>query len=262
MKSKKTLLLSALGIALLVAAVSVVTAAADPVPPPPADPHAGLRAQVGEKLWLSADQQTKLDALRGQQRAELEALKANKDLSREQRREKAMAVLENYRGQMRAVLTPEQQEKMGAIRGMIGEKMAQRAHGAQRFHQARGDRQGAGRGQAMPPQRQPNPMQIVAMGERIKDHMAEQLGLTDEQRDKLDHLGREFRTQQRALAKKHMEDMRAVLTPEQQQKAQELKQRSPRGGRPQHPRVGLNDEPEEMMVADNDFDSDDMPPGN
>lgn len=246
------------------AAVSVVTAAADPVPPPTADPHAGLRAQVGEKLGLSADQQTKLDALHVQQRADLEALKANKDLSREQRREKAMAVLKNYRGQMRAVLTPEQQEKMGVIREKFVDKIGQRAHGANRFHQAGGKRQGAGpgHGQAMPPQRQPDPRQIVAMGERIKDHMAAKLGLTDEQRDKLDHLGREFRAQQRALAKQHMEAMRAVLTPEQQQKAQELKQHSPRGGRGHQPRVGLNDEPEEMMVADGDFDSDDMPPGN
>ena len=261
MKNKTPILVSALGLAMLVAGISVA-AAADSLPPPaapaPAGPQDDFRARIADKLGLSAEQQKKLAELRGKQRAELDALKADQSLAPDTRREKAMAVYENYRTQMKAVLTPEQQEKMAAFREKMGERMAQRGHGPAQF---RGGPDGAGHGhgQMMQPQGHPNPLAIVAIGERIKDRMAEKLGLTNEQRDKLEHLGRDFRAQQRELAKKHLEEMRAVLTPEQQKKAEEFKQHFRHGG-PNHPPIAeMGGEPAGLMVAGLGEMPDDMP---
>ena len=264
MKNKTSLLVSALGLAMLVAGLSVAAIAADSPPPPiapaPAGPHDDFRAHIADKLGLNADQQKKLEELRGKQRAELEALKADQSLTPDARRGKAMAIFENYRTQMKAVLTPEQQEKMGALREKMGERMVQRGHG-ERFNRGHGGPGGPGHGQMMQPQGHPNPMAIVALGERIKDHLAEKLGLTNEQRDKLEHLGRDFRAAQRELAKKHMEEMRAVLTPEQQKKAEEMKQHFHHGapGSDHRPVAEMGGAPEGLMVADLGEMPDDMP---
>ncbi len=259
MKNKTSLLVSALGLAMLVAGISAAAIAADSPPPPaapaPAGPHDDFRAHVAAKLGLSADQQKKLDELRGKQRAELEALKADQSLAPDARRGKAMAIFENYRTQMKAVLTPEQQEKMATVRKKVGEKMAQRGHGPAQF------RGGPGHGQAMQQQGHPNPMAIIALSERMKDRIAEKLGLTNEQRDKLEHLGRDYRAQQRDLAKKHMEEMRAVLTPEQQKKAEEMKQHfQPGAPGPNHRRVAeMGGAPEGLLVAGLGEMPDDLP---
>ncbi len=188
---------------------------------------------MAEKLGLSTDQQKAIDDLRTKQRADLQALKDDQTLTPEARRDKAQAIVENCRTQMRAVLTPEQQQKMGDWRRHMRER-------ADRFG---GGREGR-RGPAMQPGRPANPLAIIAMGDRIKDRIAEKLQLTDEQRDKLEHLGRAYRAQQREAAKKHLEEMRAVLTPEQQQKMEELKQHFHRGPGGDHPPfLGMNDTP-------------------
>ena len=90
-------------------------------------------------------------------------------------------------------------------------------------------RQGPGRdfrggGSGHPPA---NPLGIIALGERLKDRIAEKLQLTNEQRDRLEHLGRDFRARQREAVKVHLAEMRAVLTPEQQKKVDEWKERRP-----------------------------------
>lgn len=192
-----------------------------------------MRSRMAEKLGLSTDQQKAIDDLRTKQHAELQALKADQTLAPEARRDKTQAIIESFRAQMRAVLTPEQQQKVSDWRQHM------RDH-AGRFA---GGREGR-RGPAMQPGRPADPLAIIAMGDRIKDRIAEKLQLTDEQRDKLEHLGRAYRAQQREAAKKHLEEMRAVLTPEQQQKMDELKQHfrhGPAGDRP--PFLGMSDTP-------------------
>jgi Spy/CpxP family protein refolding chaperone len=243
MHPKTPVIVTIIGLA-LVTGLSIAAATTTVPPPPapaaepaPAGPPEGFRARIAEKLGLSADQQKAIDDLHAKQRAELQAITDNKDLTPEVRREKARAIFDSYRAQMRAVLTPEQQQQVGDWRGRMGE----RAREAGRSGPALAPGRGNPRGPAA------NPLAVVAMGERIKDRIAEQLQLTDEQRDKLEHLGRAYRAQQREAAKKHLEEMRAVLTPEQQQKAGQMKQHfkgGPAGGLT--PLVGLNEGPGDL----------------
>jgi Spy/CpxP family protein refolding chaperone len=259
MNPKKTILLTVCGLTLLsgllIAAADVATAPSTPSAPPAPAAAGGadekmreaFRERLIEKLGLSADQQKKFDDLRAQEHKELDALKADPTLAPDARREKGRAVVENYRGQMRALLTPEQLKKADEWREQSNRRMEQRGFSRDQ------DRRPPAPHQAMGPMQ--NPLAIVAMGERIKDRMAERLQLTDEQRDKLEHLGRAYRAQQRELARKHLEEMRAVLTPEQQEKAKQLMHHPGRGpGGPEGHRVGES-APEGMgpLVAGPDF---------
>lgn len=228
MKTKTTVLASALGLASLAALLFAAPASAVPPPasgsPEPTGLRARLHERIGENLGLTAEQRQKIDALRTKQRAELQALAGQKDLTPEARREQGRAIMENYRTQILAELTPDQQKKAGEMR----ERAVQRAHQAGR-KASFGPEARPGREMGPPPG---NPLAIVAMADRIKDRMAEKLQLTGEQRDKLEHLGRDYRAQQRDLAKKHWAEMRAVLTPEQQRKVEEWKQYFGPGGPP------------------------------
>ena len=242
MNTKTPVLVTVFGLTLLTGLAMAATTTAVPPPaaatPTPAGPPNEFRARLAEKLGLSADQQKVIGELHAKQRAELQALKDNPDLAPEARREKARALHEGFRTQMHTVLTPEQQQKVGAWRGQVMQRAREAGRHPQGFPPGRGGR-GDQRGPAMQPA--DNPLAIVAMGDRIKDRMAEKLQLTDGQRDQLEHLGRAHRAQQRDAAKKHQEDMRAVLTPEQLQKFEQLKQQShrgPQGGRP--PFLSLN----------------------
>jgi Spy/CpxP family protein refolding chaperone len=220
MNTKSTVLATALGLAacagLAIAATTAATPAAPAVPaaPAPAGPPGEIRAHFAQKLGLTAEQQKAIDDLRAKQHAE-----------------------------MMALLTPEQQKQAAEMRGQMQE----------RFHQFAQHRRAAGRfagdrgGPAMQSRPAENPLETIAKAERIKDQIAIKLQLTDEQRDKLDHLGRAFRAQQRDAARKHMEEMRAVLTPEQQQKFEQLK-RQPGRGHP--PFVSRDDGPADDMDGD------------
>ena len=226
MKTRIPVLVTALGLVLLaglsIAATTTTTVAPPPVPAGPSD---GFRARIAEKLGLSAEQQKAIDDLRARQRAEFQVLDDSKDLAPDVRRDKARGIVDNYRAQMRAVLTPAQQQKMAEWRGRMMERGG-------RFAGGRGERRG-------PPA---NPLAAMAMGDRIKDRIAEKLQLTDEQRDKLEHLGRAYRAQQREVAKKHLEEMRAVLTSEQQQKVDQWKQHFQHGPAGDHrPFLSMNE---------------------
>ena len=222
MNAKSTVLATALGLAvfagLAIAATTAVTPAASAVPaaPAPAGPAGEFRARIAEKLGLTAEQQKAIEELRAKQHAE-----------------------------MMALLTPEQQKKAEEMRGQFGERLERFAQARRHFGRDAAGMRGPG-GPAMahrPPQ---NPLETIAQADRIKDRIAEKLQLTDAQRDQLEHLGRAFRAAQRDAVKKHFDEMRAVLTPEQQQKFEEMKSQhrdGPRGGHP--PVFGMNDGPDD-----------------
>lgn len=224
MNVKSPVFLTILGLALAgglaIAATTPPTPSAPPAAPAaPAGPGGGLKARLAEKLGLTPEQQKAIEDLRAKHRAE-----------------------------MMALLTPEQQKKAAEMREMFGERMHRFAE-AHRPFGPRGGGFGPGamaqpgwRGPAFQPQPPENPMRVIAEADRIKDRIAKQLQLTDEQRDQLEHLDRAFRAQQRDAAKKHRDEMRAVLTPEQQKKSDELKEKfEHRPGQP--PRMGFNPGP-------------------
>jgi Spy/CpxP family protein refolding chaperone len=223
MNPRSTIIATALGLAgfagLAIAATTVLTPAVPPAPPAAA-PGAAIPARVAEKLGLTAEQQKAMAELRARQRDE-----------------------------MMALLTPEQQKMAAEMRGRLGERLEHFAEGRRQgggFDRGPGQRGHAGMpGPAMMPP-PPNPLETIAQADRIKDRLADQLQLSDAQRDQIEHLGRAFRAAQRDAAKKHLEEMRAVLTAEQQQKMEQLKQRFQRGRDGGHPpRFGLNDEPDD-----------------
>ncbi len=69
---------------------------------------------VSERLGLSADQKTKLQAAAKTQREAMAKLRDDESLTREARREKMQAMRTAQQAEIRAILTPEQAEKLEA----------------------------------------------------------------------------------------------------------------------------------------------------
>jgi protein CpxP len=87
--------------------------------------------RLAEELGLSDEQRAKLKPLFEQERTELEALRADTSLAKEDRRAKAGVIHRKYRELRDAILTPEQRakaeqlrENFGKRRGEPGEKPA------------------------------------------------------------------------------------------------------------------------------------------
>lgn len=219
----------ALGGALWLRAADAAPAAKKNQPGPMID-------MMAEQLGLSPDQKAKADEIMQKQRAAMRALHDDNNLSPEDRRDKARELMASTRDQMKGLLTPEQQKKADELRHQVRERWTGPGpRGPMDSHRRMGFAPGGQhRGPSwhgMMPGREQNPMHTLMMAEQIKDRMAERLGLTDEQRTKLDKMGRDFRVAQRDAMKKHRDEMRAVLTPEQQKKADEMKNHFQRGGR-------------------------------
>jgi Spy/CpxP family protein refolding chaperone len=77
-------------------------------------------AMMSEQLGLSADQKTKVQAILESERQSIEALRADTGLNQEARRAKMQEIRQSFAGKIREVLTPEQQAKMGEMRGARG----------------------------------------------------------------------------------------------------------------------------------------------
>lgn len=227
MKTKITVLAASLGIAALAGVAYAATDSKPDTAPPAASvtPGKGFKAHMAEKLNLSADQEKTIADLRSQEHSEMKALKEDASLTPAARREQARTIAERYRDQIHAILTPEQQKQADEMRAHLRKRL-------ESFADRRGPRgpEGRSRGREQRPEFGRDPMAIIAMADRIKDRMAMELKLTDEQRDNLDHLGRAYREEQRVAAQKHRDEMRAVLTPEQQQEFDRMQKRMHRRG--------------------------------
>jgi Spy/CpxP family protein refolding chaperone len=87
--------------------------------------------RMADELGLTEDQRTKWKSYAEQERAELEALKADTSVAKEARKAKAGDIHKKYRDLRQAVLTPEQRikadqmrDKMEKRRGEHGDKSA------------------------------------------------------------------------------------------------------------------------------------------
>lgn len=76
--------------------------------------------QMSERLALTAEQKTKVQAILESERSSVEALRADASLTQEARREKMQAIRRSFAEQIRAILTPEQQAKFAETRGPGG----------------------------------------------------------------------------------------------------------------------------------------------
>lgn len=109
----------------------VTTPTSATTPAPAANPQPGNKfvALMAEKLSLTPEQKSKIDALRQDQRTALDAVATDQSLTDDARRDKIRGIVRSHREQMKAVLTPEQQAKAAQMRRqfMAGpERMQQR----------------------------------------------------------------------------------------------------------------------------------------
>lgn len=180
--------------------------------------HKGHRQEMAmDHLNLTADQKAKLQAIREAQKSEMETLKKNGNVTAEQRK----AIHEKYRSQFQAVLTPAQQEQMKKQRDEWKQKGQEgKGMGMGKKGKAFGKR-GDMRGQSA--------------------FLKKELNLTAAQETKLKSIFEEFRTkaqglrsnsslsqeqrkeQMKSLAQQYMSQGKAVLTPEQAKKFEEMK---------------------------------------
>ncbi|MCW3074376.1 MAG: hypothetical protein JWP69_1445 [Flaviaesturariibacter sp.] len=85
---------------------------------------AGRGAEMAKELNLSAEQQQKVQSIQSGFKSQLETLKADQTLSKEQKQAKMQEILKAQQEQLKTVLTKEQQEKMASLRKERGGKRA------------------------------------------------------------------------------------------------------------------------------------------
>lgn len=78
--------------------------------------HQGKKGDFAKDLNLTAEQKAKLEAIRAENKTKLEALRADNSLTKEQKRAKMQELMKAQQEQMKAILTPEQLEKMKTTR--------------------------------------------------------------------------------------------------------------------------------------------------
>ncbi|MEN9404911.1 MAG: hypothetical protein RL091_3614 [Verrucomicrobiota bacterium] len=72
--------------------------------------------RLGDELGLSADQKAKIKELNQKEKAEVEALRADTSMSKEDRRTKMQSIHKSYQEQRQALMTPEQRAKADKMR--------------------------------------------------------------------------------------------------------------------------------------------------
>ena len=154
-----------------------------------------------ENLNLTADQKTKLEALREAQKKEWTELKNKKAATAESNKKQRQEIQQKYQAQIKAILTPEQQAQMAQMR-----------------------------------QEHRNAPQAKAQHKGMK----EALNLTEAQQTKMNALNKDFKTkreslrsnttlteeqkreQMKVLAQQHRSEVKNILTPEQRKKLEAM----------------------------------------
>ncbi len=103
-----------LSVAGLLASLPAISRA-DDTPPPPSAEHRRERGpnleRIAAELGLTDDQKAKWKGLMDQERAEMEALRADTSVAKEDKRAKGGEIRKKYRDLRNAVLTPDQLAK-------------------------------------------------------------------------------------------------------------------------------------------------------
>ena len=162
-------------------------------------------AERGEKMrehrqptpWMLG----RLD-LTDEQKEQLKALREQHVEARREQREAMAAMGEEQREAVMNILTEEQQETLKEMRGKRGQFFDRRGWGGKDRHDMRRGGQGA----------------------------FSRLDLTDEQKEQLKELRQEHRTEIRETRQKHRTALESVLTAEQREKLEEMKDEAFYGG--------------------------------
>ena len=173
-----------------------------------------------DNLNLSADQKARLQSIREDFKKQSADLKNNTQLSAEEKKTRRKALHEQFRTQSAAVLTPAQKDQMAKMKAEWKEKNKNTKKEWKRNGQAK-----AGKNKTM------------QRGKNLQN----ELGLTSDQKQKMEQLRTDFRTrlsslhsdnsltqeQKKAkmqeLKKQQHEAMKSILTPEQVEKMQSLR---------------------------------------
>lgn len=162
------------------------------------------KMQLSEKLDLSKDQEQKLESLNKDFRTKIKELRAKSDLSKEERRAEMKKLGEQHRTNINGILSAEQQAKMKEFK--------------EKAPKMRANREFKGKDQRMK-HRHHNMAQM-----KHRDPF-NGLNLTDEQKQKIKSLNEGFRTKNKELAEQHRAEINKVLTPEQQAKMKEKREK-------------------------------------
>src|SRR3954468_13491196 len=104
-----------LSFAALLASLPALALAEEPTSPPPSE-HRRERGpdleRLATELGLTDDQKAKMKGLMEQERAEMDALRADTSVAKEDKRAKGGEIRKKYRDLRDAILTPEQKAKM------------------------------------------------------------------------------------------------------------------------------------------------------
>jgi Spy/CpxP family protein refolding chaperone len=187
------------------------------------------RREDKKELNLSADQKTKLKDIHSREKAEMDALRSNTSLSKEQQQARRKEIHEKYVTERKALLTPEQQKKAAEFREGMKDRRGPGGHEGRDTVGRHGGPGARGEGKR---------------GDRMKE-MQKDLNLTAAQQDQLKALRDQYRPKHEAirnntsltqeqkrqqsqeLMKAQQEQMKSILTAEQLQKMQQKRQ----GGR-------------------------------
>lgn len=183
------------------------------------------KQKMAQELGLTAEQKAEMKRIHEAEKNELEALKNDKTLSKEQAIAARKAIHEKYRTQFKNVLTDEQQKKAASLKGHkehhemgkdSGHHKAAAPKNARAVH-----REGARKDMGQKPS---------------QDKMEAELNLTAEQKNKIAASREAFKTQaesikkdesltreqkqasMRSLSEKQREEFRSILTAEQKQR--------------------------------------------
>lgn len=85
--------------------------------------------RMAEELGLSADQKAKMKEIEQQEKSELDALRDNTGVAKEDKRAQFQAIRKSYMEKRQAIMTPEQREKAKAMREKMGKRMEERRGG-------------------------------------------------------------------------------------------------------------------------------------
>lgn len=174
------------------------------------------KMHVAKNLDLTAEQKTKMQTLNKGFKMNLDELKKNDNITVKEQRERREALMSEHQKQVNAILTPEQRQKAQEQKKGFAEKRNRKGQPGNKD----------GRAKRM-------------------THLKDELNLTENQGQRVKEMNEQFKTkrhsiesnsqltaeqkkeQLRQLQKQHTESLQSVLTQEQRNKMEEMKNNRP-----------------------------------